>query len=922
MMGFVMKSCSRGIRWTRRWCVVSLLTGSLVWFRDNPLFSLTVYQVQEAPLGTLQLFDAVVEDYTPDLKKKLVTPTPYVLKVITPARTQLLAFDRKHLTAIWREYILAAALVSPSGQVSVSDRSLLEAGGLGIALGEEEVAGERGGRGTAAAATSGARSGGGSSGAGAAPIPRPDFATSPPLSAPGEAPGSVVSSGGERLSVLGPGYGARPASAVRRPPSAGRPPFFGGYLLKASPGWRTWRRRFIVLDPSSSRLRYFGEGPAPAGLAAVLGEEAGSWSRQEAMSHLKTVSGRRMEALMAHLGSEKGGCDLAGAAVSVEPFDENEGAGALSTSPSFTLIHSSGRVFGFVAPSFEDLQEWVAALDAAIAAADARGPTGPAATAGAALEDPDAVGGSGFASAALRKLGLTRSASAVMRSLTADVHAKRVRVIPLGGPGRLLPAAAPDHPDASWLTWREERAGGWLYKCAPKGSRWARRWFVLRGSTVSYYSGPDQRTLKGSFTLGPFSFVALGAGPAQIAGSPRGARVGVKYPTPHALYLGPPDALDAALLTGWTPPPAPSRLDRIALAVTSGFQAVEPPGYRPYLLAAANATDACAWRDALLAVVNAHRRLNGLTEIATERTGASSAPGTLPEIDASLLAAADAAAERGGGGGDSSDEEEVEEAGSSSSSGDDDDNAGPISPFAGIGVRRRPLHQLPAHHHAPSPGAAGGAAAAAAQSPAAATGPTLHSVGSSFAMVGSNPLAASVHGAESAAAPAAAGAPAASPHDSSESGGHHHGLALPASLTAALRKPVKLLTGNNHAPVLAAASPVVAPAVVAPVPAPAPVAAPAPAPAPVAIATAPLLPVLPPALPAASPRPLTSSLLPAATGTGLPLALPPAGGAGGGFMASLPVARPLSYGLQPGAAPFALGLPVAAAAAPAVNPPA
>lgn len=77
---------------------------TVAWFKDNPLFSMSKYQVREDPLGSVSLVKAILMEATGDGSIKS-PPAPFILKIVTVARTQLLAFESAAVLAEWRAFI-------------------------------------------------------------------------------------------------------------------------------------------------------------------------------------------------------------------------------------------------------------------------------------------------------------------------------------------------------------------------------------------------------------------------------------------------------------------------------------------------------------------------------------------------------------------------------------------------------------------------------------------------------------------------------------------------------------------------------------------------------------------------------------------------------------------------------------------------
>ena len=75
---------------------------------------------------------------------------------------------------------------------------------------------------------------------------------------------------------------------------------------------------------------------------------------------------------------------------------------------------------------------------------------------------------------------------------------------------RKRPVLATGTPYAGFLASMDERGSGYMNKADSAGSRWSYRFFVLRGSTMSYYTDHSRAELKGSFRIGPDSTVRVG----------------------------------------------------------------------------------------------------------------------------------------------------------------------------------------------------------------------------------------------------------------------------------------------------------------------------------------------------------------------------------------------------------------------------
>jgi len=160
---------------------------------------------------------------------------------------------------------------------------------------------------------------------------------------------------------------------------------------------------------------------------------------------------------------------------------------------------------------------------------------------------------------------------------------------------------------------RVEAYVGWLHKSDPAGGRWKRRYFVLRGSALSYYTDDTRSTLKGTVQLTAHHLAEAGIGPAAIVGIAR--RPVVTFPTPHPLYLGPPQVGDAH-------GGAVAEAFAHAAAASGGASG----GPRAFFTAAETAGVATAWAAALTHSINALRTLEGLPL----RGGPAPAPAPAP----------------------------------------------------------------------------------------------------------------------------------------------------------------------------------------------------------------------------------------------------------------------------------------------------
>jgi len=260
--------------------------------------------------------------------------------------------------------------------------------------------------------------------------------------------------------------------------------------IRAAPGWRTWTRRLCVLQPGTGALVYYDAALPPAAIAAALGAGHPAVSAPDT---LPLVTGGVAEGLLraARLSGEKGDVGLKGAAVGVAVFSDSDAGGTLADMPSFTVTDAAGRVYRFVAASPGEMQVWLDLLAAEAAAADKAGG------------------------------GVLRAASDRALSAAAGGDAGS------GSSATALPMMAST----------AERAAGWMHKSDPRGGRWKRRFFVLRGTVLSYYTDDTRAEIKGSVDVAPASggvpkwLVEAGAGPARTPA--------ITHPTPHKVYLGP-----------------------------------------------------------------------------------------------------------------------------------------------------------------------------------------------------------------------------------------------------------------------------------------------------------------------------------------------------------------------------------------------
>lgn len=133
MTGWVFKSNKTGKRWKKRFVVCNRSAATLAWFASDPAFSLARYHVKEDPLGQIIVRGASL--FTCEGVKG--TPQPNVLKIVTPERTQLLAFPTKEPMEKWRAFVaraadpLASAASGSGGADTGAGRMLVGAGGAG-----------------------------------------------------------------------------------------------------------------------------------------------------------------------------------------------------------------------------------------------------------------------------------------------------------------------------------------------------------------------------------------------------------------------------------------------------------------------------------------------------------------------------------------------------------------------------------------------------------------------------------------------------------------------------------------------------------------------------------------------------------------------------------------------------------------------
>jgi hypothetical protein len=361
-------------------------------------------------------------------------------------------------------------------------------------------------------------------------------------------------------------------------------------------------------------LAYHDGGPTMDVIRRALGTAA---STLQHASQLAPVAGPAVTELTAKMGKPKGTIPLAGAALSVRPWREEEGGGTLGTTATFTLMTANGRVFGFVADDNDTMVTWMGRLDAGIKDADAK--VAAMVASGASLEGAQKTRGSRFGlQAALRASTDAASAAAAAPVLTSLASGGSARSLLHAGSSTMLKASGADAASAAsavlspaeerLLTSRGELLSGWLFKADSAGKRWGLRFFVLRGNVLSYYTDDTERELKGSLTIGPFTLLQMGPGPDEIAGNP--SRPSVSFPTPFHLYLGPPHARDQAYVTGGHP------------HVISGF-AQDTLGsksaLRAYFFSARTRAQQDEWRDMLLRIINAARKLCGLAECPREK---------------------------------------------------------------------------------------------------------------------------------------------------------------------------------------------------------------------------------------------------------------------------------------------------------------
>jgi hypothetical protein len=247
-----------------------------------------------------------------------------------------------------------------------------------------------------------------------------------------------------------------------------------------------------VLQPGTGALAYHDATLPPAAVAAALGPAHPSVSAPDT---LPLVTGGVAEALLkgARLGGEKGDVGLKGSAVGVAVFTDADAGGTLADMPSFTVTDAAGRVYRFVASSPGEMQVWMDLLAAEAAAADKAG------------------GG-------VLRAASDRALAAASGGGTGDGAA--VTALPM-------------------LASTAERAAGWLHKSDPRGGRWKRRYFVLRGTTLSYYTDDTRSEIKGSVDVAPSPGGGGGAKWTVEAGAGPARSPAITHPTPYKVYLGP-----------------------------------------------------------------------------------------------------------------------------------------------------------------------------------------------------------------------------------------------------------------------------------------------------------------------------------------------------------------------------------------------
>jgi PH domain len=266
---------------------------------------------------------------------------------------------------------------------------------------------------------------------------------------------------------------------------------FCGWLLKAAPGWRTFQKRYCVLDCEELNLSYYEKAPDVDELYRVLGDQMPQATESEDLPPIENDAAREViKLLMLGKMKPKGRIPLRGATISTKAWSSTgDAAGFLATSPTFSLTSESGRVYAFVASTKPEMAEWIARLQQAIDEADRvyhsgllMGARPRAASGETGAEDADAGG------------EVTQKQA---RRLSTVVPFKRAARSTMAG------SRAPGLPlYAAFLQNKNDRAAGYLYKVDKSGRRWAYRYFVLRGNVASYYADHTRRELKGSFTIG------------------------------------------------------------------------------------------------------------------------------------------------------------------------------------------------------------------------------------------------------------------------------------------------------------------------------------------------------------------------------------------------------------------------------------
>lgn len=388
----------------------------------------------------------------------------------------------------------------------------------------------------------------------------------PPVAAAAAA--STASRHGAGHAAGGQGHGLIPRPGV---PAN----FHADFMLKAAPGWRTWTRRYFIIDPVAFQLYYFDDGPSHDAIALALGPTHPAARDATAAAHVLPLTGKPATEMLAAMGGPskaKHGVPLTGAVLNTEGFAESEGSGTLAEQPAFTVTTASGRVYRFIATNMEALQAWLDMIHAAILTADL------------AITQAQRRKGSSNASSGPPNL------PGVPPGIVAPVPLRAGGITPPSPveADSLARAHALVHAKTELIT-------GWLHKSDKRGRRWTWRFWVLRGAVLSYYTDESRREQKGFINLAAWQYVTASPGPDTVHSA--GKRPAVDFPTAFSLYLGPGPVSDA---TG-----APPDRDETGAPLSDDAK-------RMYFLAAESATDRQEWKECLLDVINAKRRLAGI----------------------------------------------------------------------------------------------------------------------------------------------------------------------------------------------------------------------------------------------------------------------------------------------------------------------